>query len=83
MNTNDFLRKFIEMRQSIAPPGPTSKMAHEVATLPKPQQQKKMTKEQKRIQTGLQHIIEEKPGRKVVEEYFQEMCNELTASKMA
>lgn len=82
MNTNDFLKQFIQMRKEITPPPGTRSVAA-TDVLPKSKKQKKMGPRQEITETGLQHIIEAKPGRKVLEEYFQEMCNELTAKKMA
>jgi hypothetical protein len=82
MSANDFLKKFIEMRKGMAPaPGTQSVAAKDV--LPQNKKMKKMGPRQEITETGLQHIIEAKPGRKVVEEYLQEMCNELTSKKMA
>lgn len=77
---NEFLRQFIEMRKSIAP----SPMAAAMATAtPVSKKAKKLSKTQEFIEGGLQEIIEKKPGRRHVEEYFQKTCNELTAAKMA
>jgi len=82
MNTNDFLRSFLEMRKGMNPaPGNPSRSV--VDELPKTKKQKRIGPRQEVTETGLQHIIEEKPGRKVVEEYLQEMCNQLTSKKMA
>lgn len=82
MNTNDFLKQFIAMRKEITPP-PGTKSVSAADVLPKSKKQKKMGPRQEVTETGLQHIIESKPGRKIVEEYLQEMCNTLTAKKMA
>ena len=82
MNTNDFLRQFVEMRKGMAP-APGTKSVAATDALPKSKKAKKTGPRQEVTETGLQHIIEAKPGRKVVEEYLQEMCNELTSKKMA
>ena len=82
MNSNEFLKQFVEMRKGMAPPpGQQSVKASDV--LPKSKKAKKLGSTKKVTETGLQHIIETKPGRKVVEEYFQDVCNKLTAEKMA
>ena len=82
MNTNDFLKQFIAMRKEMAPP-PGQKSVVAADVLPKTKKQKRIGPTQEVTETGLQHIIEAKPGRKVVEEYLQEMCNQLTQRKMA
>jgi hypothetical protein len=80
MERNDFLRKFIEMRKTIAPTPAAA------AELNKKEPMSKKTKKGSLIREvldgSISHIIEEKPPRKKVEEYFQTMCNELTAAKM-
>ena len=35
------------------------------------------------IDMSIQHIIEKKPGRKVLEEFLQKRCDDLTVQKMA
>lgn len=80
MSKNDFLRQFIEMRKAIAP---NPMAAARVDTTPASKRAKKPSSVQKITEGGLQHIIENKPGRKEVEEYFQKTCDELTAQKMA
>ena len=82
MNSNEFLKQFIEMRKSAAPPpGQASVKASDA--LPQSKKQKKLGTTKKVTETGIQHIIETKPGRKEVEEYLQDICNKLTAEKMA
>ena len=78
MDKNAFLRQFIEMRKSIAP----NPMATVAAAPPASKKAKKTSKAQVYTEGGLQEIIETKPGKKHLEEYFQKMCNELTAEKM-
>ena len=80
MQKNDFLRQFVEMRKAIAPNGA---MAARVDPTPTSKRAKKTSSAQKVEGGGLQHIIENKPGRKEVEEYLQKKCDELTAEKMA
>ena len=80
MQKNDFLRQFIEMRKQIAP---TGALAAKVETKPASKRAKKGSSVQKVTEGGIQHIIENKPGRKEVEEYFQKACDELTSEKMA
>lgn len=79
MNKNDFLKQFIEMRKAIAPSGA---VAARVDPTPTSKRAKKTSSVQKITEGGLQHIIENKPPRKEVEEYFQKACDELTADKM-
>jgi hypothetical protein len=79
MQKNDFLRQFLEMRKAIAPsPMATAR----VEPAPKSKRAKKGSSVQKVMDGGIQHIIENKPGRKEVEEYFQKSCDELTSEKM-
>ena len=81
MSKNDFLRQFIEMRKAIAPNGA---MAARVDPTPASKRAKKTSTSAQKVEGGgLAHIIENKPGRKEVEEYLQTKCNELTAEKMA
>lgn len=82
MMSNEFLKQFIEMRKGMTP-APGTKSVAAVDALPKSKKAKKTGPRQEVLETGLQHIIESKPGRKDVEEYLQDMCNKLTASKMA
>lgn len=76
---NDFLRQFIEMRKTIAP----NPMAAVAAAPPASKKAKKTSKTQVYTEGGIQEIIDTKPGKKHVEEYFQKRCNDLTAEKMA
>lgn len=77
---NDFLKQFIEMRKTLAPSGAAA--AH-VDPAPKSKRAKKGLSVQKVMEGGLQHIIENKPPRKEVEEFFQKKCDELTAEVMS
>ena len=81
MNRNDFLRQFMEMRQAVAPT-PAAAVAA-ARTAPASKAAKSMSKIREVMNGTISHIIEEKPGKKVVMEYFQKMCDELTATKMA
>ena len=80
MSKNDFLRQFVEMRKALAP---NPMAAARVDPTPKSKRAKKGSSVQKVSEGGLQHIIENKPGRKEVEEYFQKACDDLTSEKMA
>ena len=80
MQKNDFLRQFIEMRKAVAPNGA---QAARVDPTPTSKRAKKTSSVQKVTDGGLAHIIENKVGRKEVEEYLQKRCDELTADKMA
>ena len=80
MQKSEFLKNFIEMRKSLAP----SPMARAAVTAePTSKKAKRTTKHQVFTDSGLQRIIEEKSPKKEVEDYFQKMCDELTATKMA
>lgn len=79
MQKNDFLRQFIEMRKQVAP---TGAQAARVDPTPTSKRAKKTSSVQKVTDGGVQHIVENKPGRKEVEEYFQKSCDDLTAEKM-
>lgn len=79
MQKNDFLRQFVEMRKALAP---NPMAAARVETKPASKRAKKGSSVQKVTEGGIQHIIENKPGRKEVEEYFQKSCDELTSEKM-
>lgn len=78
MNRNDFLRQFIEMRKSIAPTPQAM-----VDATPVSKKAKKLSKTQAYVEGGIQEIIEKKPGKRHLEEYFQKMCQELDAAQMA
>lgn len=80
MQKNDFLRQFLEMRKAIAPSGAAAAHIDPKSTS---KRAKKTSSVQKITDGGLQHIIENKPGRKDLEEYMQHRCDELTAERMA
>lgn len=80
MNRNDFLRQFMEMRQSIAPN--PSAAAAVAAKEPSARRTKKGSAVREVLDGSIQHIIETKPPRKHVMEYLQEKCDGLTAAKM-
>ena len=81
--TNEFLKAFIEMRQSVAPSGPAAQNPSASKALPASKKAKKTSVRQQYSDEGLQGIIEHKPPKKDVAEYLQDMCNKQTASKMA
>ena len=80
---NEFLKAFIEMRQSIAPSGPAAQNPNAAKALPASKKAKKTRVRQQYSDEGIQGIIEHTPPKKDVMEYFQEMCNKLTGEKMA
>jgi hypothetical protein len=69
-----FLQDFIKHRQ------------HHVKNAPTPVQVKKAAltsvKETKDLEMDVKGIIEKKPPRKVVDEFLQQRCDELTKQKM-
>lgn len=73
-----FLSDFLDMRKSIGNASKATNPAAEKAKMRGEGVQKKEA-----IDMSLQHIIEKKPGRKVLEEFLQKRCDELTAAKMA
>lgn len=79
---NAFLSQFIEMRRGMAAQNPSAAAAV-AAQMPASKKAKKTSKKQVFTDGGVQNIIEHKPGRKEVMEYFQKRCDELTAEKMA
>ena len=81
--TNEFLKAFIEMRQSIVPSGPAAQNPSASKALPASQKAKKTRVRQQYSDEGIQGIIEHKPPKKDVMDYFQDLCNKLTAEKMA
>jgi hypothetical protein len=77
---NGFLKDFMQMRKSLN----QSQTPQPAASSPpvKGKKEKKITKEQKVIGGGYQHIVENKPPRKDVIFYLQDRANELTVEKM-
>lgn len=77
---NGFLKEFMELRKTI---NPTAAVKTPAAALKDEKKKKmKMSKNPAPLESGLSHIIEEKPGRKKVEEYFGNRISELYAAKM-
>ena len=76
MSDNPFLKSFLEMRRSL----------HKEQQAPVAQPKKKKgTGEaisQQMTEDTLAGIIESKPGKKKLEEYFQKECTRLTTEKM-
>ena len=79
---NAFLAQFIEMRRGIAATNPSAAQAV-AAQMPASKKAKKPSKKQSFTDAGVDNIIEHKPGKKEVMEYFQKRADELTAEKMA
>ena len=79
---NEFLSQFIEMRKGIAATNPSAAAAV-AAAAPASKKAKKTSKKQVFTDCGVENIIEHKPGRKEVMEYFQKRCDDLTTEKMA
>jgi len=80
MPANDFLRQFMEMRKQIAPnPSAAAAVAKQE---PLAKRAKKVGPIREVMEGTISHIIEHKPKKKEVEEYFQHMCDDLTGQKM-
>lgn len=79
---NDFLTQFIEMRRGIAAQNPSAAQAA-AAQMPASKKAKKTSAKQAFTDGGVQDIIEHKPVKKLVLEYLQKRCDELTSAKMA
>lgn len=78
---NDFLSQFIEMRRGISAQNPSAAAAV-AAQMPASKKAKKTSKEQAFTDGGVEGIIEHKPVKKLVMEYLEKRCGELTAAKM-
>jgi hypothetical protein len=84
-----FLRDFIEMRKSLPKQGPMVKSAVPEPVGPAVRKMKKGPPSTSAAVLddlaglSLQKIIEEKPAKAEVCQYFQQMCDRLTAEKMA
>jgi hypothetical protein len=77
---NDFLRQFLEMRKQIAPnPSAAAAVAKQE---PMSKRTKKGSDVRQVLDGSISHIIENTPPKKEVMEYFQDLCNRLTAEKM-
>lgn len=91
MNSNNFLKDFMEMRKQLVPANHAGRPAV-IDPLPKnPSGQKRTGKKKKEEptiayqtegETSIARIIEEKPERKEVVRYLQTLANELTLKKM-
>ena len=81
MSENAVLKQFLEMRRALY------KEAAPVAAPAAPKKKKgKGTSEAltaEATENTLATLIEKKPGKKAVEEYFQRECDRLTGEKMA
>ena len=82
-----FLREFMEMRKAINKQAPPALITTAVATKGNPKKMKVSTSTSDGIKEefqaiSVQSIIEEKPPKKEVLEYFKKECDRLTAEKM-
>lgn len=78
---NGFLKDFLEMRKNL---NPTAAVKTPIEAVKDEKKKKaRMSKNPAPLESGLQHIIEDKPGRKKLEEYFGNRISELYAQKMA
>jgi hypothetical protein len=75
---NSFLAEFIKMRKEM---NPVSNVRPGVSTVPA--RKDKPAKKPPVIESGLAHIIEHKPNKKMVLEHLQKRANDLTTAKMA
>jgi len=72
-----FLQEFINTRKKLS-------KSHEPTPIEKAKIRKGETKPvEGALESGMQYIIDNKPGRKHMEEYLQKRCDEWTAAKMA
>ena len=78
--SNDFLKQFMEMRKQIAPN--PSAAAAVAAQAPLAKRAKTGGPIREVMEGSISYIIEHKPPKKYVGEYFQKMCDELTGEKM-
>ena len=78
---NDFLTAFIEMRKGIAAQNPSAAQAV-AAQMPASKKAKKTSAKQAFTDSDVAGIIEHKPVKKLVMEWLQKRCDELTAAKM-
>ena len=69
-----FLQDFVKHRQHIVKNGPTPTQMKQASLQP--------ASKQADLELGIKGIIDKKPPRKVLDEFFQKKCDELTASKM-
>jgi len=77
---NDFLRQFVEMRKQIAPnPSAAAAVAKQA---PASKKAKALSAVREVADTTISHIVENRPPKRDVMDYFQERCNELTSAKM-
>ena len=79
-NGNQFLKDFLDMRKSINPLAGVKTPVEALKDEKKKKQ--RMSKNPEPEEGGLSHIIEEKPGRKKVEEYLAGRISALYAAKM-
>ena len=76
---NSFLAEFMKMRKEINPmPGGKPGVARTV-----PARKDKPARKAQVTDSGLAHIIEHKPPKKMVLEHLQKRANDLTTEKMA
>ena len=69
-----FLQDFVKHRQHIVKNAPTPTQMKQASLQP--------ASKQADLDLGIKGIIDKKPLRKVLDEFFQKKCDELTASKM-
>jgi len=79
-SANQFLKDFMDLRKNINPLSGVKSPAEAVKEEKK--KKGKMSKNPEPEESGLAHIIEDKPGRKKVEEYLGNRISELYAKKM-
>lgn len=82
MSDNAVLKQFLEMRRALYKESPAPATA---ATAPRKKKGKGTSEAltAEATENTLATLIEKKPGKKGVEEYFQRECNRLTTEKMA
>ena len=69
-----FLQDFVKHRQHVVKNAPTPTQVKQASLQP--------ASKTADLELGIKGIIDKKPPRKVLDEFFQKKCDELTATKM-
>jgi len=69
-----FLQEFVKHRQHVVKNAPTPVQVKQASLQP--------ASKNADLDLGVKGIIDKKPPRKVLDEFFQKKCDELTAAKM-
>ena len=77
---NSFLKEFINLRKELNPTNAVRNAG--VSSTATPARKDKPNKRAVVVDSGLAHIIEKKPHKRVVLEHLQKKANDLTTEKM-